>query len=262
MLLQRLISAALGIPVVAAIIWVGGGLLAALVAAAVFIAVIEIAAARGVARTPASLVAAGLGAVLPPVALANGDWLFGAVALAIVVPSTLFTLSKEPRAALDAWLWGIATALYFGVLATHFVLLREHDNGRDWLFFTVITVWVTDTGAYFVGRAIGRRKLAPAISPGKTVEGAIGSAVAGLAAVFVLDAAFGLDLALGHRIALGLLLPPVIMVGDLAESALKRALGVKDSGVIVPGHGGIADRLDSLLFAAPAVFYYLLAFNL
>jgi phosphatidate cytidylyltransferase len=147
--------------------------------------------------------------------------------------------------------------VYFGVLASYFVLLREGSNGRDWLFFAVIAVWVTDTGAYFVGRMLGRHKLAPAISPAKTIEGSLGSFVAGFAAVFVLNEALDLGLAVEHRVALGLLLPPVIMVGDLAESALKRALAIKDSSGLVPGHGGIADRLDSLLFAAPLVYYYL-----
>jgi phosphatidate cytidylyltransferase len=99
--------------------------------------------------------------------------------------------------------------------------------------------------------------LAPAISPGKTIEGAAGSLVAGFIAVFVLDAVLDLGFETVHLVALGLILPPVIMVGDLAESALKRALNVKDTSGLVPGHGGIADRLDSLLFAAPAVYYYL-----
>jgi phosphatidate cytidylyltransferase len=109
-----------------------------------------------------------------------------------------------------------------------------------------------------VGRLIGRHKLAPAISPGKTIEGTLGSLVTGFIAVFVLNEALDLGFALEDRIALGLILPPVIGLGDLAESALKRALGIKDSSGLVPGHGGIADRIDSLLFAAPAVYYYLL----
>src|SRR5262249_38601679 len=153
----------------------------------------------------------------------------------------------------DAWLWGVAMALYFGALAAHFVLLRKAYDGRDLVFFTLLTVWITDTGAYAVGRAIGRHKMAPAVSPGKTWEGSVGSFVTGFIAVFALDAIFGLGLPLVDRIALGILLPPVIMVGDLAESALKRGLAIKDSSGLVPGHGGIADRLDSLLFAAPFV---------
>jgi phosphatidate cytidylyltransferase len=176
----------------------------------------------------------------------------------IVVLSAFFTLTDDPPQDVQDWVWGVATSLYFGALAAYLVLLREAGNGRDLLFFTVLTVWITDTGAYGVGRLIGRHKLAPAISPGKTIEGTIGSLVAGFAAVFALNEIFDLGFALEHRVALGLILPPLIGLGDLAESALKRALSIKDSSGLVPGHGGIADRLDSLLFAAPAVYYYLL----
>jgi phosphatidate cytidylyltransferase len=257
MLLTRLLTAAAGIPLLVLTIWVGGELLAAVVAAAVFVAVLEIAAIRHEARTVYGLGASLLAALLPVAALYGFDWLTAAIVLAILVPSALFTLARDPHKGADHWLWSIAPALYVGVLAGHFVLLRELPNGRDWLLFMVLTVWITDTGAYFVGRTIGRHKLAPAISPGKTVEGGIGSAVAGFAAVFILDAPIGLDLDVAHRVVLGLLLPPVILVGDLAESALKRSLDVKDSGFLVPGHGGVLDRLDSLLFAAPVVYWYL-----
>jgi phosphatidate cytidylyltransferase len=258
MLTTRLATAAVGIPLIALTIWVGGALLAAVVAAAVFIAVIEFAAARDAARTPLALLSAGLAATIPAAALAGYDWLTGAAVLTILGLSTAFViLTRDPAKDVDAWLWALTSALYFGVLAAHFVALRESENGRDWLFFVVLTVWTTDTGAYFLGRAIGRHKLAPAVSPGKTIEGGIGGVIAGFAAVFVLNEALRLDLETQHAIALGLILPVVTQIGDLAESAIKRALGVKDSSGLVPGHGGIADRLDSLLFAAPVVYYYL-----
>jgi phosphatidate cytidylyltransferase len=257
MLLTRVLTAAAGIPILVATIWVGGELLVAVVAAAVFVAVLEVAAIRGVARSVEGVGAAALAASLPVAAFYGFDWFAGAIVLAILAPSAALTLSRDPHTGVEGWLWSIAATLYVGVLASHFVLLRELPDGRDWLLFMVLTVWITDTGAYFVGRAIGRHKLAPAISPGKTIEGGIGSAVAGFAAVFGLDAALGLELELVHRIVLGLVLPPVVLVGDLAESALKRSLDVKDSGFLVPGHGGVLDRLDSLLFAAPAVYWYL-----
>ena len=257
MLATRLATAAVGIPLVLAVVWVGDALLAAVAAGAVFVACVELAAARGAARAPFALLAAAAAAVLPPAAFAGLDWLAGATAGAVILVSAALTLTGDPKVNLESWLWGVAGVLYFGLLASHFVLLRESGNGRDWLLFVVLTVWITDTGAYFVGRLVGRHKLAPAISPAKTWEGAFGSAAAGYAAVFALDALLGLGLAIEHRVALGLLLPPVITFGDLAESALKRALGVKDASGLVPGHGGIADRLDSLLFAAPVVYWYL-----
>jgi phosphatidate cytidylyltransferase len=256
----RLITAALGIPLVLGAVWVGGALLAAVVAAAVAVACFEIAIAREAQRAPLSIVGALAAAVLPFAALAGEDYLLGGVAGVIAVVSTVFALTKDPRYDLNDWLWSLAMALYFGVLASHFVLLREagsNDFGRDWLIFALITVWVTDTGAYFVGRPLGRHKMSPAVSPGKTWEGAAGSLIAGFACVFVLNEALDLQLETVHRVAFGLFLPVVILFGDLAESALKRGLGVKDSSGLVPGHGGIADRLDSLLFAIPAVYWYL-----
>jgi phosphatidate cytidylyltransferase len=273
--IQRLITAAIGIPLVAAAIWVGDGLLAAVVALAAFIATMEFAAARHANRTPMVLLSALASAALPAAAYAGEEYFLGAIVGVIVVLSAAFTLTNDPPQDVQDWVWGLATALYFGALASYLVLLREADGrytrgwseyppqsipgyGRDLVFFTVLTVWATDTGAYAVGRLIGRHKLAPAISPGKTIEGTLGSLVTGFIAVFVLNEVFDLGFALEDRIALGLILPPVIGIGDLAESALKRSLSIKDSSGLVPGHGGVADRLDSLLFAAPAVYYYLL----
>jgi phosphatidate cytidylyltransferase len=274
MFITRLATAAAGIPVLIGVVWVGGVLLAAVVGLAAAIACMEFASARGVQKTPLALAGAGCAGALPPIALAGEEYLLGGFVGAIALISATYTLTKDPARDAESWLWSLGTALYFGGLASYFVLLRaaggvasgwsefpppsvDDGFGRDLVFFTLITVWVTDTGAYFVGRAVGRHKLAPAISPAKTIEGAIGSLVAGFVCVFVLNEVLELGLDVEHLVALGLLLPPVIMIGDLAESALKRALRVKDSSGLVPGHGGIADRLDSLLFAAPLVYYYL-----
>jgi phosphatidate cytidylyltransferase len=258
LLIQRLVTAAVGIPLIAGAIWVGDGLLAALVALAVFIACMEFAAARHANRTPMALLSALAGALLPVAAYAGEEYFLGAIVGVVVLLSAAFTLTNDPPQDVQDWVWGVATSLYFGALASYFVLLREAPDGRDLLFFTVLTVWITDTGAYAVGRLIGKHKLAPAISPGKTIEGTLGSLMTGFGAVFVLNAVLDLGFDTIDWIALGLILPPVIGLGDLAESALKRALAIKDSSGLVPGHGGVADRLDSLLFAAPVVYYYLL----
>ena len=258
MLIQRLATAALGIPLIALVVWVGDALPAAVAAAAVFVAVLELAAAGGSPFRPTALLTAGLAALLPVAALFEGEWLLGATAAAVLVPTAALSLTREPRNGADVWRWSVTLALYFGFLASHFVLLRELDEGREWLFFVLLTVWVADTGGYFVGRTIGRHKLAPAISPGKTIEGAVGQMVAGLGAVVGLNEALALDLGPEHVIALGAIVPAVALIGDLAESALKRSLDLKDSSGLVPGHGGVADRLDSLLFAAPAVYYYVI----
>jgi phosphatidate cytidylyltransferase len=274
LLIARLLTAAVGIPILVGIVWAGGAVLAVVVALAAAIASIEFAMARGTQKTPLGITGAFSAAILPLIALAGESYLLGGFAAMISLTLAVYTRTSDPARDLESWLWSIASALYFGGLGAYFVLLRDavgvqqgwsefpppvidEGFGRDLVFFTLITVWVTDTGAYFVGRAVGRHKLAPAISPGKTIEGAIGSLAAGFACVFALNEMLELGLAVEHRVALGVMLPPVIMVGDLGESALKRALGVKDSSGLVPGHGGIADRLDSLLFAAPLVYYYL-----
>jgi phosphatidate cytidylyltransferase len=260
LLITRVIVAAIGIPVLVGVIWVGGALLAAVAAAAVFVASLEVASARGALKHPLALLSAACAAALPPVALGCEEYVLAAIVVSFLLLSAALTLLGDPRENVDDWLWGVVSVLYFGGLASYFVLLREVPDGRAWVFFTCITVWVTDSGAYFVGRLTGhkliKRGMSPSISPGKTWEGAFGSAAFGFASVFVLDAAFDLGLPIEQRIALGLLLPPVIAFGDLAESALKRALQIKDSSGLIPGHGGIADRIDSLLFAAPCVYYF------
>jgi phosphatidate cytidylyltransferase len=117
-------------------------------------------------------------------------------------------------------------------------------------------VMLTDTGAYYVGRSIGRHKLAPRISPGKTVEGAVGGFVAAVLAGFLCKLTFFPEIPITHALALGAAIGLVGQVGDLAESMLKRAADVKDSGTLLPGHGGMLDRIDSILFCAPLLYYY------
>jgi len=157
-----------------------------------------------------------------------------------------------PRLAL--WSLGI---VYVGILLPHVVLLREVvADGWRWVLFTLFTSMGSDTGAYFGGRLFGRHALAPTVSPNKTVEGAAG----GVAGAIVLAGACSLVIVPGHGmwalLALGVAISLLGQLGDLAESALKRAFDVKDSGWIVPGHGGILDRLDSLVLPFVAVYVY------
>jgi phosphatidate cytidylyltransferase len=135
-----------------------------------------------------------------------------------------------------------------------FPALRRLSAGRHWLLFALMVNWIGDTGAYYIGRKFGKHKLAPRVSPGKSWEGAIASAVTS-----VIFGLIYLPLAIGGTslwIAGGISLAANAagQIGDLAESALKRGAGVKDSGTMLPGHGGILDRLDSSLFAMPVVY--------
>jgi CDP-diglyceride synthetase len=135
-------------------------------------------------------------------------------------------------------------------------------NLYPWIFMALLPTWAADIAAYLVGSLIGRRKLAPRISPGKTWEGTIGGVVAAALAVwFVGTQIFSPGLGTGLLVPLALAIGPAGLLGDLLESALKRAAGVKDSGTIFPGHGGVLDRIDSLLLVAPVVALALNAYR-
>ncbi len=148
--------------------------------------------------------------------------------------------------------------LYVGFLLSHLVMIRNGPGGRDLVFLVFLLTWSQDVGAYFGGRWLGRHKLCPHLSPGKTVEGFF----FGLGLCLVVAAATGgvwaRELSLWGRMLLGLGVGLVGPMGDLFESMLKRVAGAKDSGAIFPGHGGFLDRLDSLIFVAPFAHYYLL----
>jgi phosphatidate cytidylyltransferase len=193
---------------------------------------------------------------------------------------SLFQTNRSPIRDLGATLLG---TLYVGWLFSYLILLRNHggdllrDVGGRWPFepmealnqadvdladvgawmvlFVVMATWACDTGAYFTGRAFGRHKLAPALSPGKTVEGSIGGFFWAVGMALLLGRL--LSLPVGLTVGLGMLIGSLGQVGDLCESAIKRDLGLKDFGSLLPGHGGVLDRFDSLLLTAPAVYYAL-----
>jgi phosphatidate cytidylyltransferase len=138
------------------------------------------------------------------------------------------------------------------------ILMRELPSGDGWrwVLFTVATVFGSDSGGYFAGRAYGRRKLMPQVSPKKTVEGAIGAIGGAMLAALLMQVLVHRMLGVGEVLVLAIALSVLAQFGDLCESALKRAFGAKDSGWIIPGHGGILDRLDSLLFPFVFTYYY------
>ena len=157
----------------------------------------------------------------------------------------------------------MAGPLYVGFLLSHALLLREvgglWDTGRLWLLLAVLVTFATDTGAFLAGRTVGHRVIksgmAPRISPAKTWEGAVGGFVAAVAASAGLGLLFGLDFPWWQMAVIGATVGIAAQCGDLLESALKRMSNVKDAGSIIPGHGGILDRLDSIVVSLPAVYY-------
>jgi phosphatidate cytidylyltransferase len=153
----------------------------------------------------------------------------------------------------------ILGVLYIPLLGSHLVSLRTGFNqalSMHLLSFFFLVLMGADAGAYYVGRALGKRKLAPSISPGKTWEGAVGGIVAALAMATLAHFWFFRELPLKYMLPLAAVMTIIGIFGDLSESALKRGAGAKDAANILPGHGGILDRLDSLLFNAPLIYYF------
>ena len=153
----------------------------------------------------------------------------------------------------------ILGVLYVALLGSHLVSIRTgfaQELSADLLSFFFLVLMGADAGAYYVGRALGRNKLAPSISPGKTWEGVAGGLVAAVAMAALAHYWFFHELPLRYALPLAAMMAVVGILGDLAESALKRGAGAKDAASILPGHGGLLDRLDSLLFNAPLIYYF------
>lgn len=146
--------------------------------------------------------------------------------------------------------------LYIGFSLGHLLLTRALTDGIFLIFFVVLVTWAGDTGAYYAGISLGRTKLAPKISPNKTVEGLLGGCVLAVVMALAARAWFLPSFTLNDAVVLGVVLTLAGLIGDLSESMFKRGAGVKDSGGLIPGHGGMLDRLDSLLLTAPTYYYY------
>ena len=192
----------------------------------------------------------------------NNDFITSPTLLtsAVVLSLVWLVLRRQKEGAFIGWVWTIAGILYVGWLLSYFVALRGLDDGRNWVFLALFTTFASDTAAFFIGRALGRHHLVPSISPGKTWEGAIGGIFGAImiSLLFTLPTPLGLPLSYWQAILLGLLVSIFGQLGDLVESLLKRNMGVKDSGKLLPGHGGFLDRIDSIVFAGIVIYYYVI----
>jgi phosphatidate cytidylyltransferase len=273
MLRQRALSAAALIPPLVVALLLGGPWIVAVVGVAAALAAREVfvlltgagypsLAWLGVAFTIAVVLDA---AVVPPID-PSGTLL---IAIGAILAAVGAFTRPDPREGLATWFSTVFGALYVSLLA--FILRLGHEAppiaagsplaalgaDRGWIVLLVLTVWAFDTGAYFLGKRYGRRKFLSHISPSKTYAGLIGGIVAATAVSAVV--LWGL----GQPAQTGLIVGPLVSLsaqaGDLAESMLKRAAGAKDSGTLIPGHGGILDRIDSFLFAAPVLTLYVIA---
>jgi len=198
-------------------------------------------------------------AVLIPLAVSSGDL---RIVLAVIALSMIgvFSLSLVGINGHSIDVVSVSKLVlgfvYIPFMLSHFILMRHTDDGMVWIFFILILAFSGDIAAFYVGRSIGKRKLMPLVSPGKTVEGTVGLLIGSVAGCVLFQHLFLQELPVFHAAALGFLGGIVGQLGDLCESVIKRACGVKDSGSLVIGHGGLLDRLDCLIFIAPFVYYY------
>lgn len=254
MLRWRTVTAAVLAPVAIGAIWIGTS------AVVVVLLLVMARAAYELARAlnPLSFLAAA-GAGFLPIILAVPYGANGVLAGAMLgLPWSLLWIAIHPESrTLRAVLATLLMSLWVGAALAHLILLTRFDNDEIAVLIAVVGPWISDAGAYFGGRFFGRHLLLPALSPKKTIEGGLGGLLLTIIAVGLTAYSF-LSLTLLEAVILGAAVSIFSQAGDLFESALKRILDVKDLGHMLPGHGGILDRVDSMLFTAPAVYYLLL----
>ena len=268
MLKQRLVVAAVAVPLLGLLLLAPERAFSAVVALVIATGAYELARAALPAAPLSAHVSAAVGAALLVGLARTQEWfrvgtLIPAVGLALFLvlrptsPDTGSDGAARPALGDFGAAWWLVAVAYPGVLGAHFVLLRLLPEGQTWLLVLLAGTFATDTGAYAAGRLFGKHPLAPSISPGKTREGAVGGLIAGalaaLAATRLLDDPPKAVLVA----AIAVVLPLLAEAGDLLESAIKRRLEVKDMSTLLPGHGGVMDRLDSLLATGPALYWLL-----
>jgi phosphatidate cytidylyltransferase len=259
---SRIAVSVVGLPVVLYLVWLGGWWLFALVAVAATLALHEL---FWIARPLRPLVLAGYaGALLALLGawLGGAAWMTAGFATTFALAFVLKGISLTRQSLTVAVGTTVLGAGWVGLGLGHVVLLRAispADDGRLAVFTVLLAVFASDTIAYFTGLLVGRHRMAPTISPGKTWEGLIAGTAATIFVTFVAlyDQHF---LTIGQSVVLGAVIAVAAPLGDLFESLLKRDMDVKDTGTLLGGHGGMLDRIDALLFAAPAAYFTIVAF--
>jgi phosphatidate cytidylyltransferase len=262
-LLSRILVAAVLLPLVVGLVYLGGWWLWALALSGGLLALHELYV---MARELRPLVLGGyVGFVLALLGLQLGDlpWMLGGLLSTFLFAFVVYALGGVRQSATSSFAVTLLGVAWVGGGIGCLLLIRDIPEFGFWAVMAVLfTVFAADTGAFFVGRAFGRHRLAPAISPKKSWEGFGGGLVAAvLVAFLVLYRDRDEFLTIPEMLVLGLVIALASVVGDLFESAVKRDLDVKDSGRVLGGHGGMLDRLDSLLWAGPAAYFTILAFG-
>lgn len=263
MLYQRVITGLLFLPVFYLFAWkLPPVYFTALVMAAAAVGQLEfygMAKARG--ARPLRMLGTACGALLifefyHPLFPGLGPFFIVTASMLAVIMARLFS-----RRAVDGALEDVAATVlgmfYAALLFAFLVAIRVGADGKEWIVFLFFVIWASDIGAYSVGIPFGRHRLYEKISPKKSIEGFAGALAASAGMALICRIWFMPTLGWGEAVGIALALALAGTVGDLAESLFKRAAGIKDSGVVIPGHGGMLDRMDSMLFAAPVLYYYL-----
>jgi phosphatidate cytidylyltransferase len=254
---KRVLSALIGAPLLLFITWLGGWYLAILVVGLALLALrefLKIGQLASFSQRP-TIAVVYCCIWLTFFLCGQVEWLLPLGVLWLIIVFGWYAL-VYPKASFSEASYNFISLFYPVASFTFLYYLRELPEGIYWCFYVFLLVWITDTGAFFIGNAWGKNKLAPRVSPNKSVEGSIGGLIAALifGIVFWFITKEG---TLWTIMLLSVLTSAVSQIGDLFESSLKRMAGVKDSGKLIPGHGGILDRFDSFLFALPLVYFAL-----
>jgi phosphatidate cytidylyltransferase len=259
----RILTALIGGPIVVLVLYLGGIPWLAGIAVVSVLAWLEMDRLVGRPHLAperllglAFILAALVEAYLTASGLLSADVLLPTLTFLLIVSLSLALFNRDERPIVD-WSLTFGTALYLGILLSHFILLRERTNGFWWVFVAGGLTWVYDASAYFVGSALGKHKLWPRISPKKSWEGLIGASVI-TPIVGALAGPWLLGITWWQGVALGALIAVADPFGDFVVSLFKRQAQIKDASSLLPGHGGFLDRLDSLMFTLPLAYYFAL----
>ena len=258
---QRILTAIAGVPILLLFMYLGGTPFACLVAVLATVGLHEFyTMAKGIHQVLFVPVLLGVWAMLLCSYLGVSNWL----TLGILITFCLvfgYAVFQFPAFGVEDIAVNFLGLIYIGWTLSHLILLGAMDNGRVLVFMAFLAMWANDSGAYFIGTWFGKRRPWGTISPKKSVEGTIGGIVITCIVLYLMNLYFKL---LPHLAPLfiGVAVAIIGLIGDLLESLLKRYYGVKDSGKILPGHGGILDRFDSVMIAAPMMYYCILLMHL
>jgi len=276
--IKRLLTAAVAIPILYIIFLIGGLLYLLFFLILILVGQIEYQKLLESKNLPHEKILGIVSSLLMGVSAYLGYYYFTFCFTALILLILVLDLRKgdfsQTVTNIGATLFGV---IYLGWLLSHAILLRnigQNENIRAYsennqglgdlgfflVVFAVACTFLNDTGAYYTGTLIGKHKLAPKISPGKTIEGTVGGIVVCIIAGLIVNFLFGYPLSSDWTIAFALLVGITAVLGDLVESSIKRGAGMKDSGDIVPGHGGVLDRFDSLIFVFPVSYYFILVY--